>query len=948
MYQKRTKLWSFTLALVMIAVFIPVNSVSAYGEFTENAVLESPEDGICANFSEFTSTGNPVDDIVACAVAQNGRTGSSLGYSYAWCAAFVSDCAYTVGQSQAIPWNANCDNLRSAIINAGGYYVSTPQKGDIVFWGGNHVALMIDSESCIHGNIDGKVYICRYTNNVGHGLPTHYVRPNYTRSSFWLDVNGYLDNANADSLGSYGTFDVYINGSRVANDVNDYYSKHPVGTSYEIKDIKPKDGKSYNGVVNGARTGSINSDINLRLQFTTIPDNTGVEPVIKTYNGHTYYFVNRQSTWWAAKQFSQKMGGHLVTISDANENTFVNELGGKQGIWIGATDAASEGNWKWVTGESFSYHPWDSGEPNNNNDGNEGSENYASLLKSGKWNDAPGCTLKPFVVEFDEAYTVKYVLNNSYASGAPAAQTKAYGQALTLSKKEPTFPCHTFLGWTKTKGGTTVHYRPGDTYDKNANMTLYPVWAEGGSSDWSTTKPSGVPDSQIEKKTQYRYSEKEEKVSNTPNLPGYTLVSTKRKKVGSGTIDYATGWPSGFDTSHGLYAQYNKSIKTAGDLMDVSTSQIGYIYWHWCNGYEYGPLNRTIEEFWTSYWYCFHAFFSTSDAPQNDGSVYLDGVWYVYNPDVCKDSYWWFRLPVYRQTYTEYKYEYTYERWGNWSAWSDTAYTASDKRKVEKRTLYRVLNGGSNPHAYEASVTTVPTASETGVLNAICSKCGTTATATLPIRNHTDYSITSNTTDGTLCYIWKDTSYGTVSFTAPLKRPFTDVSTSSTFFHPVLWAMENKVTSGRDAMHFAPQETVMRSEAMMFLWAAKGKPAYSTKKSPFKDVKKKDWFYGAVLWAVENKITSGTDSTHFSPSQTCGRSEILQFLYATMGKPGYTIKNPYSDVKKKHWYYDGAIWAYENGLEKGESGKFNAKTPCTRAYVVTYLYRFITGEELAE
>ena len=104
------------------------------------------------------------------------------------------------------------------------------------------------------------------------------------------------------------------------------------------------------------------------------------------------------------------------------------------------------------------------------------------------------------------------------------------------------------------------------------------------------------------------------------------------------------------------------------------------------------------------------------------------------------------------------------------------------------------------------------------------------------------------------------------------------------------------------------------------------------------------------MWAAENGITGGTNAEgdRFSPQRTCTRSEILQFLYAAMGKPGYTISNPYSDVKTKHWYYDGAIWAYENGLEKGEDGKFHAKTPCTRGYVVTYLYRFITGKELAE
>ena len=179
-------------------------------------------------------------------------------------------------------------------------------------------------------------------------------------------------------------------------------------------------------------------------------------------------------------------------------------------------------------------------------------------------------------------------------------------------------------------------------------------------------------------------------------------------------------------------------------------------------------------------------------------------------------------------------------------------------------------------------------------------------------------------------------------------NPFVDVKKSDVFFTPVLWAVSATVTGGTDETHFSPNNTVQRCDSMVFFWAAKGRPDHWMDENPFKDVKKKHWYYDAVMWAVENSITAGTDATHFSPKNTCSRSEILQFLYAAEGKPAYTIANPYSDVKNKHWYKDGAIWAYENGLEKGENGKFNAKTPCTRGYVVTYLYRYLTGLELAK
>ncbi len=181
-------------------------------------------------------------------------------------------------------------------------------------------------------------------------------------------------------------------------------------------------------------------------------------------------------------------------------------------------------------------------------------------------------------------------------------------------------------------------------------------------------------------------------------------------------------------------------------------------------------------------------------------------------------------------------------------------------------------------------------------------------------------------------------------------NPFVDVKESDFFFMPVMWAVSATVTGGVDDTHFAPERTVMRADSMMFFWAANGRPGFSSTDKTFKDVKKTHWAYNAVMWAVENGITGGTNTegTKFSPKQTCTRGEILQFLYAAEGKPRYHISNPYSDVKDKHWYKDGAIWAYENGLEKGENGKFQAKTPCTRGYVVTYLYRYFTGLELAQ
>ena len=258
-------------------------------------------------------------------------------------------------------------------------------------------------------------------------------------------------------------------------------------------------------------------------------------------------------------------------------------------------------------------------------------------------------------------------------------------------------------------------------------------------------------------------------------------------------------------------------------------------------------------------------------------------------------------------------------------------------------------------HDYNA-VVTEPTCTEKGFTTHSCSRCNDSY-----IDSETE-ALGHAWDEGTVTVEPKYQTPGEKTFTctrcgetrteeiARLANPFEDVHDEDFFFNPVLWALDETVTGGIDETHFAPERTVMRADAMVFFWAANKRPEFTSTDKTFKDVKKKHWAYDAVMWAVENGITGGTDAAgkYFSPQRTCTRSEILQFLYAAMGKPAYTIENPYSDVKTKHWYYDGAIWAYEKGLEKGENGKFKAKTPCTRGYVVTYLYRYITGNELAE
>jgi phenylpyruvate tautomerase PptA (4-oxalocrotonate tautomerase family) len=165
-----------------------------------------------------------------------------------------------------------------------------------------------------------------------------------------------------------------------------------------------------------------------------------------------------------------------------------------------------------------------------------------------------------------------------------------------------------------------------------------------------------------------------------------------------------------------------------------------------------------------------------------------------------------------------------------------------------------------------------------------------------------------------------------------------DVPENSWYINFVLWAVENGITKGMDDTHFGPDVNVTRAQVVTFLYAAAGKPEPKTTVNPFEDVAETDWFYKAVLWAVENGITNGMDATHFAPNNTCVREQVVTFLYAAAGKPETTASVNFTDVAPGDWYYAPVAWAVENGITSGMGdGTFGIGATCTRAQVVTFL-----------
>lgn len=174
----------------------------------------------------------------------------------------------------------------------------------------------------------------------------------------------------------------------------------------------------------------------------------------------------------------------------------------------------------------------------------------------------------------------------------------------------------------------------------------------------------------------------------------------------------------------------------------------------------------------------------------------------------------------------------------------------------------------------------------------------------------------------------------------PQTGVFVDVATGSYYEDAVDWAVENGITKGTDDSHFSPDGICTRAQAATFLWRAAGSPKPETRAMPFTDVPVGSYYYDAVLWAVENGITKGTSDTTFSPNMTCSRAQIVAFLWRSEKSPAADTANPFADVKSTAYYADAVLWAVKENITKGTtSTTFSPNADCTRAQIVTFLWR---------
>ena len=235
------------------------------------------------------------------------------------------------------------------------------------------------------------------------------------------------------------------------------------------------------------------------------------------------------------------------------------------------------------------------------------------------------------------------------------------------------------------------------------------------------------------------------------------------------------------------------------------------------------------------------------------------------------------------------------------------------------------VKGGELPHEHafgEWTTVTEATCTEDGSRERVC-ECGEKETEVIAALGHDFVNGECSRCD------------------AEMEAAFEDVPVGSFYFDPVQWAVDEEITAGTTPKTFDPNGKCMRAVVVTFLWKAAGSPEPKTTENPFTDVKEGSYYYKAVLWAYENKVTSGLTATTFGPTALCNRAQVVTFLYNAMGKP--EVKNTehkFTDVDEGKFYYTPMLWAVENGITAGlTETTFGPNAICNRAQVVTFLYR---------
>lgn len=491
----------------------------------------------------------------------------------------------------------------------------------------------------------------------------------------------------------------------------------------------------------------------------TPPDYTNAVPVKSLeYNGHLYERFDYHMSWTEAKTYCEKLGGHLVTITSAEEqNAVVSMLtGSRNGMYyIGGTDSTLGGNWSWITGEAFSYSNWDTTEPSRG-----AREYYAEIMarsygdtkELGDWNDTEN-TGKNFYAPGNTGFICEYDSIDPCHNGHSWDNGKITKKATCTETGTKTYTCtvcgESYIETVAVLGHdyveTIIHgtctQRPGIKYDCSRCGNSYTAWDEGSWSEWSTEYPSDYDEDDIQAKIQYRYSAKETTTSSSPALDGWTQSGSEQV------------W-----SNYGAWSNWSRTYVAASDSTQVETAPLYRYYYFLCNGCgDHNPLGSACgcgskSNTWNQtdstipYTQCNSSVVSYATQKRQTTSLGDGQLWYFSSGNlnntaigtVDSDSSSIVINQGYRYRTRTQSTVYHFYRWGEWSNWSDTELAESETLKVEMREVYRYNLYAKGEHSWnDGKVTIQSTCTAEGEKTFTCKVCGEIRTEVITAAGHT-------------------------------------------------------------------------------------------------------------------------------------------------------------------------------------------------------------------
>lgn len=574
-------------------------------------------------------------------------------------------------------------------------------------------------------------------------------------------------------------------------------------------------------------------------------------------------------------------------------------------------------------------------------------------------------------IEYDyyiKKYTVTYNANGG--SGAPLAQTKTYGKSIALSSQKPTRSGYSFKGWATSPGAASAQYQPGSSYSSNKDLTLYAVWERDkieSNITFSTNNLTLEPGASQTVSVRFKgdgikylgYEPKDYDNSicrlNWSDIDwknGTTNVTVTGK--GAGTVLITVHFLDQYDNSffsrsftvtvksipytvfydaNGGAVLTSKETVTNGDIYGTlpTPTRNGYTFEGWYTARSGGSrvtadtvvnltADQTLYAHWTNQPYTIN-FDANGGNIQTSSITVTNGSTYGALPTPARDGY-------------------TFEGW--YTARSGGSRVTADTTVdlTSNQTLYARWTNQPYTVNFDANGGNVQTSNMT-VTNG-----GAYGTLPTPVRDgytfegwYTSRSGGTQITTGTTVSLsgnqilyahWEKgqtSSQPTISFV--------DVNESDWFAEPVQWAIEQNITTGTgNGTTFSPREICSVAQILTFIWRAYGspEPAFA---NTFTDVPSGAYYEKPAVWAKEMGLIGGNKLDPLAP---CTRAMAVNYLWRAAGSPNATASNQFVDVPSSN--IQAVDWAVANGITIGTSDTtFSPKTTCTRAEIITFLYR---------